>query len=149
MISGLTLLFSLSLCFPIVVLCELKSRQTKEDVKSGGLSSSSEEFSSPIPNQQNFSPPFHNGSRRQYSNSPLSNSGGSRLRAADPMGNIFILPRQLDVGLCQCCRNIYGAKDDHHHHHHVSHCWCMPYISANVDIQQSILMFLQQKVSKI
>ena len=30
--------------------------------------------------------------------------------AADPLGNIFILPRQLDVGLCQGCRNIYGAQ---------------------------------------
>ena len=58
-----------------------------------------------------------------YSNSPIQNNAGSggRLRAgqqvADPLGNIFILPRQLDVGLCQGCRNIYGGNGAHGHQH--------------------------------
>ena len=56
-----------------------------------------------------------------YPNSPIPNnaSSGNRLRAgqvADPLGNIFILPRQLDMGLCQGCRNVYGGNGAHAQH---------------------------------
>lgn len=116
-----------------------------QEIKSGGFSSSSEEFSSPLPahhphhqthhnhpNNTQFSPTnpyFQNGgqgSRRNYIISPttaaqLASESGGRIRA-DPMGNIFIVPRQMDpVGVCQCCRNAYGSHDHYHQHHaHVS-----------------------------
>ena len=107
----------------------LKSR-ANQVFENPGFSSSSEEFASPIPNAQNqmnpnhqFSPTSHNlplnnpyfGRRSQgipnaYASSPQLNQGGRFRSRADPQGNIFILPRQLDVGLCHNCQHLYGGS---------------------------------------
>ena len=95
----------------------------------GGLSSSSDEYSSPIPNQQinpnhQFSPtnPYNrqrqaNGMPQnpQYNQYPQYTSSISPIRgvAADPLGNLFILPKQLDVGLCHGCRNAPQVPSHH------------------------------------
>jgi hypothetical protein len=133
-------------------LCSAQSRanQFYEDPKlfSGtGFSSSSEEFSSPVPNAKQMNPnhqfsptrgipplnPRRAFARNQYASSPQLNlqqqqqqQPGGRYAfnpswRRDPMGNIFILPRQLDVGLCQGCKNIYGAQAQEFTQHHIQH----------------------------
>ena len=35
----------------------------------------------------------------------------------DPLGNVIILPKQLEVGLCSGCHNIFGGQHQNGHHH--------------------------------
>ena len=67
-------------------------------------------------------------SMNQSNQSSLINSsrfgGGSRQSRqsrqhnnADPLGNIIILPKQLEVGLCSGCHNIFGGQHQNGHHH--------------------------------
>ena len=162
-----------------------RSQNHLDDTKFGGLSSSSEEFTSPIPNQQmypnhQFSPTPNNiyqnlpthpqrsqpmpilnhhpnhqqhygqaqghhyggqasqgqhyggqvsqgGQYREYRTLPPNHGsrlGGrhagpaSRPGKPDSLGNIIILPKQFEVGLCQGCHNIFdgGAPPDVQHH---------------------------------
>ena len=162
-----------------------------DDTKFGGLSSSSEEFTSPIPNQQmypnhQFSPTPNNiyqnlpthpqrsqpmpilnhhhnhqqhygqaqgqhyggqasqgqhyggqvsqgGQYREYRTLPPNHGSrlggrhaggggqttGSRPGRPDSLGNIIILPKQFEVGLCQGCHNIFdgGVPPDVQQHH--------------------------------
>ena len=137
--------FSSSPYFPLFSFCfvcfiNIKSgptttstnnQQHYEETKNSGLSSSSDEFSSPVPNQINpnhqFSPTNHlinnpNNPQRRYVGQMGQRVRGSGVNS-DPLGNIFILPRQLDVGLCQGCRNVYGTQESDQyvrHHQNVS-----------------------------